>query len=94
MAIEVIGKENEKHAMSVLTDEQISVIEKAVQQIEHIACITKIDYEKGLIVIGLIHNKGTKDEFLDKNFLEVNVRAESVACMTWEVINKVFHRCM
>lgn len=94
MAIEVIGKENEKHAMSVLTDEQISVIEKAVQQIEHIASITKIDYEKGSIFIGLTYHKGTKDEFTHKDFLEVNVCAESVACMTWEVIDKVFHRCM
>lgn len=91
--IEVIGKDNAKHAMSVMTDEQISIIEKAVQQIERIASISKIDYEKGIVTIALTHNKGTDIEFTE-DWLDVNVSCESVGCMTWEIINKVFKYSM
>ena len=90
----IIGLELEHHAMDTLNDNEILVIEKAIQQIEPLSIITKIDYEKGLITVGIVHNKGTMDEFVERCWLEVNVSCESVACLTWEVINKVFKNAM
>lgn len=92
--MEVIGKDLENHAMDILNDEQVLIIEKAIQQIEPMSVITKIDYENGFITIGLTYNKGTSDEFTKNEWLVVNVGCESVACMTWEVINKVFKNAM
>jgi hypothetical protein len=90
----VIGKENEHHSMDVMDDETVELLEKFIKRMERRLYIHKIDYQLGVIVLGYIYNIGTDDEWKQDEFMEVNVAAESVPCLMWEVVNKVFHKCV
>jgi hypothetical protein len=90
----VIGKENEHHSMDVMDDETVGLLEKFIKRMDRRLYIHKIDYQLGVIVLGYIYNIGTDDEWKQDEFMEVNVAAESVPCLMWEVVNKVFHKCV
>lgn len=87
--MKIIGKENEKNCMDVLSDEQIELLNKSIVLFDRHIYISQINYETGFVIIGIHHEK-----FDDDNFMQINVSCESVACLFWEVINAVFHRCM
>ena len=84
--------ENEKKAMDVMTDEQLVTLENLLKEMNRRVAINSIDYTKGLIGINYTYSIDTPDEWVDENFLEVNVSMESVPCMIWEVVNKVWER--
>ena len=90
----VIGKENEHHSMDVLDDETINLLERFIKRMEKRLYIHKIDYQLGVIGLGYTYNIGTKDEWNEDDFMEVNVSCESVPCLMWEVVDKVFHKCV
>jgi hypothetical protein len=90
----VIGKDAEHHSMDVIDDETVELLEKFIKRMERRLYIHKIDYQLGVIVLGYIYNIGTDDEWKQDEFMEVNVAAESVPCLMWEVVNKVFHKCV
>ena len=90
----VIGKENEHHSMDVMDDETVGLLEKFIKRMDRRLYIHKIDYQVGVIVLGYTYNIGTKDEWNQDDFMEVNVSCESVPCLMWEVVNKVFHKCV
>lgn len=90
----VIGKDAEHHSMDVMNDETVELLEKFIKRMERRLYIHKIDYQLGVIVLGYIYNIGTDDEWKQDEFMEVNVAAESVPCLMWEVVNKVFHKCV
>jgi hypothetical protein len=90
----VIGKDAEHHSMDVMDDETVELLEKFIKRMERRLYIHKIDYQLGVIVLGYIYNIGTDDEWKQDEFMEVNVAAESVPCLMWEVVNKVFHKCV
>lgn len=92
--MKIIGKGLKYHAMDVLSDDEIITLEKAIKTMDHNIIITEINYEIGVIKIGYIYNKGDEDVWIKNDFMTVNVNAESVGCLFWEVINAVFHRCM
>ena len=90
----VIGKENEHHSMVVLDDETVALLERFIKRMEKRLYIHKIDYQLGVIGLGYTYNIGTKDEWNQDDFMEVNVSCESVPCLMWEVVDKVFHKCV
>lgn len=90
----VIGKENEHHSMDVMDDETVGLLEKFIKRMDRRLYIHKIDYQVGVIGLGYTYNIGTKDEWNQDDFMEVNVSCESVPCLMWEVVNKVFHKCV
>lgn len=90
----VIGKENEHHSMDVMDDKTVGLLEDFIKRMDRRLYIHKIDYQVGVIVLGYTYNIGTKDEWKQDDFMEVNVAAESVPCLLWEVVNKVFNKCV
>lgn len=90
----VIGKENEHHSMDVMDDETVGLLENFIKRMDRRLYIHKIDYQVGVIGLGYTYNIGTKDEWNQDDFMEVNVACESVPCLMWEVVNKVFHKCV
>ena len=82
-----IGKDNERTAMDVLSDEQIELFEKVTETYGASLFISGIDYVDGLIYIGVHYNKGTENAFDNEQYLKINVAGESVACMLWELTN-------
>lgn len=90
----VIGKNEKPRSMDVLSEAQIQHLETLLKDMDSRLYIYKIDYHLGIIGLGYIRNKGTEDEWYDDEFIEVNVAMESVPCMLWEVVNKVFHKCI
>lgn len=90
----VIGKENEHHSMDVMDDETVGLLENFIKRMDRRLYIHKIDYQVGVIVLGYTYNIDTKDEWKQDDFMEVNVSCESVPCLMWEVVDKVFHKCV
>lgn len=90
--IKQIGLENERKAMDVMTDNQLVTLENLLKEMDRRLSINSIDYSKGLISLNYLRNEGTPNEWVDENFVEVNVSMESIPCMIWEVVNKVWER--
>lgn len=90
----VIGKENEHRAMDLIDDKTVELLEAFIKCMDRRLYIHKIDYQVGVIVLGYIYNIDTKDEWNQDDFMEVNVSCESVPCLMWEVVDKVFHKCV
>lgn len=90
----VIGKENEHHSMDVMDDKTVELLEKFIKRMDKRLYIHKIDYQVGVIGLGYTYNLGTKDEWTKDDFMEVNVSCESVPYLMWEVVDKVFHKCV
>ncbi len=88
----VIGKDAEHHSMDVLDDKTVELLENFIKRMDRRLYIHKIDYQTGVIVLGYIYNIDTKDEWNQDDFMEVNVSCESVPCLMWEVVDKVFNR--
>lgn len=90
----VIGKENEHRAMDLIDDKTVELLEAFIKCMDRRLYIHKIDYLVGVIVLGYIYNIDTEDEWNQDDFMEVNVSCESVPCLMWEVVDKVFHKCV
>lgn len=90
----VIGKENEHRAMDLIDDKTVELLEAFIKRMDRRLYIHKIDYQVGVIVLGYVYNIDTEDEWNQDEFMEVNVSCESVPCLMWEVVNKVFHKCV
>lgn len=90
----VIGKENEHRAMDLIDDKTVKLLEAFIKRMDRRLYIHKIDYQVGVIVLGYVYNIDTEDEWNQDEFMEVNVSCESVPCLMWEVVNKVFHKCV
>ncbi len=90
----VIGKENEHRAMDLIDDKTVELLGAFIKRMDRRLYIHKIDYQVGVIVLGYIYNIDTKDEWNQDEFMEVNVSCESVPCLMWEVVDKVFHKCV
>ena len=56
--------------------------------------IERVDYDNETVVLNYTYNKGTKDEWVNHDFLKVNTAMESVPCAIWEVVNAVFRKCV
>ncbi len=78
--------------MDAFTSEQKKKLDDLIQVMDSSIGIDDIDYDKECIRIYCIYNKGSKDEFKDRNFMEVNTAMESVFAACYEVVNAVFRR--
>ncbi len=88
-----VGKESKSVAMDILTADQIETIQKAITMIDKYLTVEEINYNTGRVRLGHRYINKT-GEFIDFNFMSINVSAESAGCMLWEIVNAVFNRCM
>lgn len=90
----IIHTNPEKKAMDIFSDDQIQTLEKAIQLTDSHVFISKIDYDKGLVYIGMHYNEGTPNAFDEEDFMTINVACDSVPAAFKDVFNQVYNRCM
>ncbi len=90
----IIHTNPEKKQMDIFTDDQIQTLEKAIQLTDRHVYISKIDYDKGLVYIGMNYNEGTPNYFQEEDFMTINVACDSVPAAFKDVFNRVYDRCM
>lgn len=89
-----IIKTKERTAMSVFTDDQIDTLEKAIKTVDRHLSIAKVDYDAGTISVGMTYNEGTDSEWVEDDFLVVNVASDSVAAAFYDVYTQAYSRCI
>lgn len=92
--INVIINENGHFAMDKFDTEDLNALEALLKRMDSNVGISTIDYKKGIVGLSYLYNRGKMEEFEQKDFLKVNVAGESVPCAIWEVVNKVFYKCV
>lgn len=90
----IIHTNPDKKAMDIFSDDQIQTLEKAIQLTDRHVYISKIDYDKGLVYIGMHYNEGTPNAFDEEDFMTINVSCDSVPAAFKDVFNRVYDRCM
>ena len=90
----IIHTNPDKKAMDIFSDDQIQTLEKAIQLTDRHVYISKIDYDKGLVYIGMNYNEGTPNAFQEEDFMTINVACDSVPAAFKDVFNRVYDRCM
>lgn len=76
--------------MTELTENQKKNLENILKDMDSRLYIVKLDYTEEVVKIGYIRNRGTEDEWLDDNFLEVNVKGDSRAAVIRDVVKSIF----
>ena len=76
--------------MTELNETQKRNLENILKDMDARLYIVKLDYDNETVKIGYIRNRGTEDEWLDDNFLEVNVKGDSRAAVIRDVVKNVF----
>lgn len=78
--------------MDKFTEEETEALDRLIKKMNSRVGIDHIDYGKEKIVLSYVYNKGTPNEWIENNFLEVNTSCESVPCAIWEVVNATYKR--
>jgi len=71
----------------------LETLQKFIQVVDKNLSIGEVDYGKGEIKVAMTYNRNTPDEWVDKEFLVVNVNADSVPAACHDVYTKVYDRC-
>ena len=78
--------------MERFTEEETKALDNLIKKMNRRMGIDHMDYKKEKVVLSYIYNKGTPQEWVEPNFLEVNTACESVPCAIWEVVNATFKK--
>ena len=76
--------------MDVFTKDQEKKLNDLIQVMDSSMQIERIDYNAEKVILNRTFNLGTKDEWTDHDFLEVNTSMESVFAACYEVVKAVF----
>lgn len=79
--------------MAFLKLDVLETLQKFIQIVDKNLSIGEIDYEKGVIKVAMNYNRDTPDEWVQSDFLVVNVNADSVSAACHDVYTKVYDRC-
>ena len=80
--------------MSVLGERDLETLEKFIQIVDKGLVLSSVDYDKGLICVGMTYNRGTSEEWVEEDFIVVNVACDSVAAACKDVYSAAYARCM
>lgn len=90
----IVHQNPNKSAMTVMSQDEIDTLEKAIQLTDPHVFISKINYDIGTVSIGFHYNEGTPNAFDENDFLTINVASDSVPAAFKDVFNRVYDRCM
>lgn len=91
--IQVINQNN-KPCMSIFDNATLDTLDAAIKTVDHSVAIDTVNYDTGVISISITYNKGTKDEWTNHKFMEINVASDSVAAAFYDVYTRVYKRCI
>lgn len=90
---QIINKNN-KPCMSIFDNATLDTLDAAIKTVDHNVAIDTVNYDTGVISISITYNKGTKDEWTNHKFMEINVASDSVAAAFYDVYTRVYSRCI
>jgi len=91
--IKVINTKNNP-CMSILDNMQLNTLDQAIKTVDPSVAIDTVNYDTGIISISITYNKGTKDQWTNERFMEINVASDSVAAAFYDVYTRVYDRCI
>ena len=91
--IQVINQNN-KPCMSILGNMQLNTLDQAIKTVDPNVAIATVNYDTGIIYISITYNKGTKDQWTNERFMEINVASDSVPAIFYDVFTRVYERCI
>lgn len=92
--IQVINTKNNKPCMSIIDSATLDTLDQAIKTVDHNVAIDTVNYDTGIISISITYNKGTKDEWTNHGFMEINVASDSVPAIFYDVFTRVYKRCI
>lgn len=91
--IQVINNKNNP-CMATLDNMQLNTLDQAIKTVDPNVAIHTVNYDTGIISISITYNKGTKDQWTNHGFMEINVASDSVAAAFYDVYTRVYKRCI
>lgn len=91
--IKVINTKNNL-CMSILDNMQLNTLDQAIKTVDPNVAIHTVNYDTGIIYISITYNKGTKDQWTNERFMEINVASDSVPAIFYDVFTRVYDRCI
>lgn len=91
--IQVINQNNNP-CMATLDNMQLNTLDQAIKTVDPNVAIHTVNYDTGIISISITYNKGTKDQWTNERFMEINVASDSVAAAFYDVYTRVYDRCI
>ena len=91
--IKVINNKNNP-CMSIFDNMQLNTLDQAIKTVDPNVAIHTVNYDTGIISISITYNKGTKDQWTNERFMEINVASDSVAAAFYDVYTRVYKRCI
>lgn len=91
--IQVINTKNNP-CMSILGNMQLNTLDEAIKTVDPNVAIDTVNYDTGIIYISITYNKGTKDQWTNERFMEINVASDSVPAIFYDVFTRVYDRCI
>ena len=88
------GRYPKRCPMPVLSTDQLTCLEKAIQTTDPNVYIAKTDYIERKVYIGIMYNVGTPNFFKEDDFIVIEIESNSVPDIFNEVFNQVYDRCM
>ncbi len=88
-----IINQNNNPCMSEFDKATLETLDTAIKTVDPSVAIDTVNYDTGIITISITYNKGTKDQWTNHNFMEINVAADSVAAAFFGVYTRVYKRC-
>lgn len=92
--MKIIEPKDGKRKMAELTPETINTLEQAIKTVDKTLSIELVDYSTGTINVGITYNRGTANEWTNKEFIPVNVNGDSVAAAFHDVYTAAYDRCI
>lgn len=80
--------------MSILDEMQLNTLDQAIKTVDHNVAIDTVNYDTGIIHISITYNMGTKDQWTNERFMEINVASDSVPAIFYDVFTRVYDRCI
>ena len=91
--IQVINQNNNP-CMSIFDNTTLNVLDQSIKTVDPSVAIDTVNYDTGIISISITYNKGTKDQWTNHGFMEINVASDSVAAAFYDVYTRVYKRCI
>lgn len=89
----VINNKNNP-CMATLDNMQLNTLDQAIKTVDPNVAIDTVNYDTGIISISITYNKGTKDQWTNERFMEINVASDSVPAIFYDVFTRVYERCI
>ena len=91
--IQVINQNNNP-CMSIFDNATLDTLDQAIKTVDPNVAIDTVNYDTGIIYISITYNKGTKDQWTNERFMEINVASDSVPAIFYDVFTRVYERCI